>query len=194
MSTSSFGQTKVTMARVIRAGPVLSLCFLDISQGSAKMSHPSSAVAAPRPPSLPPHHPPHPPPLAPPLAPLLSPSSLPPSASLNWRSVRRAVVRPWRRYHGRTPASLNNSMGPTVEKVPWSDPRRPWRRYHGRHGRRLGMVVIFVCLYACVFVCCLFVCMHPSPLSSSSPSSSSYYYSSFPPHFLSAHLLHRFLH
>ena len=103
MSTSSFGQTTVTMARVIRAGPVLSLCFLDISQGSANMSHPSSVAAAPRPPSLPPHHPPHPPPLAP-LAPLPSPSSLP------FLRLLKLAVR-------------EEGGGPTVEKVPWSDPR-----------------------------------------------------------------------
>ena len=107
MSTSSFGQTTVTMARVIRAGPVLSLCFLDISQGSAKMSHPYSVVAAPRPPSLPPHHPPHPPPLAPPLAPL---APLPSPSSLPLLRLLKLAVR-------------EEGGGPTVEKVPWSDPR-----------------------------------------------------------------------
>ena len=104
MSKSSLGQTTATMARVIRDGPVLSWCFLGISQGSAKMSHPYSAAVAPHPPSLPPHHPPHPPPLAPPLAPLLSPSSLP-----LLRLLKLAV--------------REEGGGPTVEKVPWSDPR-----------------------------------------------------------------------
>ena len=107
MSTSSFGQTTVTMARVIRAGPVLSLCFLDISQGSAKMSHPSSVVVAPRPPSLPPHHPPHHPPLAPPLAP---PAPLPSPSSLPFLRLLKLAVR-------------EEGGGPTVERVPWSDPR-----------------------------------------------------------------------